>query len=123
MRHRNAVHEWLQPAGERDCRARERSRAAARPGYAASDAAASTAVGRSAAPLGGHTTLSVCVTKPLEVSPFEALHGTKPKLKSLRTWGCIAHVRVSPESRPRKEKLMHRAEEWLMLSYSQDTKD
>lgn len=66
-------------------------------------------------------TLNVRMTKSLGVSPFEALHGIKPELKSLRTWGCLAFVRSPPNTRQHKEKLQPRAQECL-LGYSQDTK-
>nr|KAE8919235.1 hypothetical protein PF009_g30454 [Phytophthora fragariae] len=67
-------------------------------------------------------TLNRLPTKPLGlVSPHQKLFKTEPALDDLRTWGCIAHVRVPPESRQRKEKLEPRARLSLLLGYSDNT--
>lgn len=55
-------------------------------------------------------------------SPYEMLHDRPADLSLLRTWGCIAQMRVPPESRPRKEKLASRTEMCLLLGYGVDTK-
>jgi transposase InsO family protein len=50
------------------------------------------------------TTLNWLPTKPLGlVSPHQKFFKCKPRLEDLRTWGCVAHVRVPPESRQRKD--------------------
>ncbi|POM62413.1 Integrase catalytic core protein [Phytophthora palmivora] len=56
------------------------------------------------------------------VSPYEKLYGVKPNLGNLRTWGCLARVRIPPESRQRKEKLQPRVRLSLLLGYSISTK-
>ncbi|GMF49057.1 unnamed protein product [Phytophthora fragariaefolia] len=67
-------------------------------------------------------TLNWLPTKPLGlVSPHQKLFKTEPNLDDLRTWGCIAHVRVPPESRQKKEKLEPRARLCLLLGYSDNT--
>ncbi|KAG3194851.1 hypothetical protein PC128_g8979 [Phytophthora cactorum] len=56
------------------------------------------------------TTMNMLPTKLLgTASSYKKLYGRKPPLSTLRTCGCIAHMRVSPESRQRKEKLELRA--------------
>ncbi|OWY98923.1 polyprotein [Phytophthora megakarya] len=68
------------------------------------------------------TTLNWLPTKPLGlVSPHQILHKLEPMLEDLRTWGCLAHVRVPPESRQKKEKLEPRAKLSLLLGYSKTT--
>ncbi|KAE9342201.1 hypothetical protein PR003_g9598 [Phytophthora rubi] len=67
-------------------------------------------------------TLNRLPTKPLGlVPPHQKLFKTEPALDDLRTWGCIAHVRVPPKSRQRKEKLAPRAQSSLLLGYSDNT--
>ncbi|OWY94637.1 Integrase, catalytic core protein [Phytophthora megakarya] len=52
------------------------------------------------------TMLNNLPTKPLGlVSPHQRLWKEEPMLDDLRTWGWLAHVRIPPESRQKKEKL------------------
>ncbi|KAE8897675.1 hypothetical protein PF005_g9560 [Phytophthora fragariae] len=68
-------------------------------------------------------TLNALPTKPLGFeSPHEKLYEVLPDLSVLRTWGCLAWVRIAPESRQRKEKLKPRARLSLLLGYSDSTK-
>ncbi|POM66732.1 Transposon Polyprotein integrase [Phytophthora palmivora] len=67
-------------------------------------------------------TLNSLPTKPMGLtSPRRRLFRDEPMLDDLRVWGCIAHVRVPPESRQRKEKLEPRARISLLLGYSLTT--
>lgn len=51
-------------------------------------------------------TLSMCPSNALDgCSSHERLHVTKPDLRVLRMWGCMAHVRISDASRQHKENL------------------
>ncbi|OWY90747.1 polyprotein, partial [Phytophthora megakarya] len=68
------------------------------------------------------TTLNNLPTKPLGlVSPHQRLWKEEPMLDDLRTWGCLAHVRIPPESRQKKEKLSPRARLCLLLGYGVST--
>ncbi|KAE8878366.1 hypothetical protein PF007_g28573 [Phytophthora fragariae] len=68
------------------------------------------------------TTLNWLPTKPTGlVSPHQRLFDEAPMLDDMRVWGCIAHVRVPPESRTRKDKLETRARLSLLLGYSATT--
>ncbi|KAE9332414.1 hypothetical protein PF008_g14954 [Phytophthora fragariae] len=68
------------------------------------------------------TTLNWLPTRPLGlVSPHRKLFQNEPDLEDLRTWGCLAHVRIPPESRQRKEKLEPRARLCTLLGYSEST--
>ncbi|GMF22803.1 unnamed protein product [Phytophthora fragariaefolia] len=67
-------------------------------------------------------TLNGLPAKPLGlVSPHQKMFKTEPNLDDLRIWGCIAHMRVPPESRQKKEKLEPRARLCLLLGYSNNT--
>lgn len=67
-------------------------------------------------------TLHRLPTKPLGlVTPIHKLFRSAPDVDELRIWGCIAHVRVPPESRQKKEKLQPRAKLSLLLGYSDTT--
>ncbi|KAE9027273.1 hypothetical protein PR003_g1565 [Phytophthora rubi] len=48
-------------------------------------------------------TLNMPLTKIFGVmSPHENLYGKAPDLSTLRTWGCVAHARVPPDSQQKK---------------------
>ncbi|KAE9268949.1 hypothetical protein PF008_g30991 [Phytophthora fragariae] len=67
-------------------------------------------------------TLNNLPTKPLGLtSPRRRLFREEPQLEDMRVWGCIAHVRIPPESRPRKDKMEPRARLALLLGYSLTT--
>ncbi|POM65471.1 Hypothetical protein PHPALM_18805 [Phytophthora palmivora] len=55
-------------------------------------------------------------------TPHEALHGRRPDLTVLRTWGCLVHAHIPDDSRQRKEKLSSRTQLYLLLGYSIKTK-
>lgn len=62
-------------------------------------------------------------TKSLDFqSPHAKLYGRVSELGELRTWGCLAWVRIPTESRQRKEKLKPRVRLSLLLGYSDSTK-
>ncbi|KAE9306608.1 hypothetical protein PR003_g21197 [Phytophthora rubi] len=68
------------------------------------------------------TTLNWLPTKPMGlVSPHQRLFDDAPTLDDMRVWGYIAHVRVPPESRTRKDKLETRARLSLLLGCSATT--
>ncbi|POM60976.1 Rve domain containing hypothetical protein [Phytophthora palmivora] len=54
-------------------------------------------------------------------TPHEALHGRRPDLTVLRTWGCLVHAHIPDDSRQRKEKLSSRTQLWFLLGYSMKT--
>ncbi|KAE8911626.1 hypothetical protein PF003_g4602 [Phytophthora fragariae] len=67
-------------------------------------------------------TLNNLPTQPLELtSPRRRLFREEPQLDDMRVWGCIAHVRIPPESRQRKDKMEPRARLALLLGYSLTT--
>lgn len=56
-------------------------------------------------------TLNVLPTTSLGfVSPHSKLYGEVPYISVLRTWGCLAWVRIPPESRQRKTELTCKTE-------------
>ncbi|OWY92943.1 polyprotein [Phytophthora megakarya] len=68
-------------------------------------------------------TLNVCSTSALNgKSPREFLYGKKPDLRTLRTWGCLAHAHIQYTSRQRKEKLSTRVRTCILLGYSLEKK-
>ncbi|OWZ04852.1 polyprotein [Phytophthora megakarya] len=68
------------------------------------------------------TTLNHLPTRPLGlVSPHKRLWKEEPALDDLRTCGCLAHVRIPPESIQKKEKLSPRVRLSLLLGYETST--
>ncbi|CAO2038735.1 unnamed protein product [Urochloa humidicola] len=59
-------------------------------------------------------------TKALKgATPFEAWHGRKPDVSFLRTFGCVAHVKVT---KPGASKLDDRSTPMVFLGYEQGSK-
>ncbi|OWZ10539.1 polyprotein [Phytophthora megakarya] len=68
------------------------------------------------------TTLDNLPTKPLGlVSPHQRLWKKEPMLGDLCICDCLAHVRIPPESRQKKEELSPRAKLCLLLGYGVST--
>ncbi|KAE9170869.1 hypothetical protein PF005_g27386 [Phytophthora fragariae] len=68
-------------------------------------------------------TLNVLPTEALRgKSPHEALYGTEPSLREMRTWGCVVHAHIPAEKTSTRDKLDPRAELALLLGYSSNTK-
>nr|GEZ66420.1 retrovirus-related Pol polyprotein from transposon TNT 1-94 [Tanacetum cinerariifolium] len=64
--------------------------------------------------------LNRCSTKELEgITPYEAWHGVKPNVKSLRVWGCLAHAHVPKEKR---SKLESKSKCCIMVGRSEEFK-
>jgi hypothetical protein len=57
-----------------------------------------------------------CITKPLGISPHEALFGTPPDIDHLKTFGCTAYLYVEKNLRT---KLMPKAEKAIFMGYGQ----
>ncbi|OWZ14916.1 polyprotein [Phytophthora megakarya] len=55
-------------------------------------------------------------------SPHEILFGSAPVLRRLRTWVCVAHAYVPPETRATPAKLDPRSTLSLFLRYSTKTR-
>lgn len=68
-------------------------------------------------------TLNYTTTPALKnnMTPYEALHGQRPDLSKLRTWGCLVHMHIPDAARQRKEKLSSRRQLCLLLGYSSST--
>ncbi|POM61971.1 putative Polyprotein [Phytophthora palmivora] len=69
-------------------------------------------------------TMNVTPTQALKGkrTPYEAMHGRRPDLSELHTWGCLVHAHIPDDSPQRKEKLSARTQLCLLLSYSKQTK-
>lgn len=68
-------------------------------------------------------TLNYTTTSALKnnMTPYETLHGQRPDLSKLRTWGCLVHMHIPDAARQRKEKLSSRTQLCLLLGYSSST--
>lgn len=64
--------------------------------------------------------LNRCPTKSLNsITPFEGWHGRKPSVKHLRTFGCVAYVKLVG---PGLNKLSDRSVEMVFIGYEAGTK-
>ena len=64
--------------------------------------------------------LNRCPTKALRgETPYEAWHGSKPAVHFLRTFGCLAHVKVT---RPHAKKLDDRSIKMVFVGYEPGSK-
>jgi hypothetical protein len=58
-------------------------------------------------------------SKKLNVSPYKAWNGRKPKLNYFKVWGCVAFYKVS-DSKKKKTKLEPRGLKSVFVSYIQN---
>jgi len=50
-----------------------------------------------------------------KISPYEILKKRQPNFSYIRTWGCLAYVRIS---NPKRVKLASRAYEYIFIRYA-----
>ena len=48
-------------------------------------------------------------TLPIDITPYEAMHGTKPDLSHLRIWGCQCFLAIPPELRTKGGPCQYKA--------------
>jgi len=64
--------------------------------------------------------LNRCPTKSLNnITPYEAWHGRKPSVKHMRTFGCVAYVKLVG---PNLTKLCDRSAKMIFIGYDSGTK-
>ena len=59
---------------------------------------------------------------PNQITPFEAMHETKPSIGYLHPFGQTVYVHIPKEARKPDSKLLHRAEEGLFVGYGKSSK-